>query len=265
MNHLLRGLAPITEAGWQAIEGEARPRLTTYLAARKLVDFEGPKGWSYSATDLGRVADIDGPAEGVTAAQRRVLPLVELRTPFVVSRAELSAMDRGAADVEFPELDRAARRISEAENTAVFYGFPAAGMAGITQRSSHPPRALGTDVRDYPARVSEAVNRLLGVGIAGPYGLAVSPEAFIEIIETSEAGDLLMDHLRQILGGPVVRTAGLSGGAVLSLRGGDFVLQCGQDLSIGYLDHTESEVRLYLEESLNFRVIEPDAAVVLTA
>ncbi len=52
---------------------------------------------------------------------------------------------------------------------------------------------------------------------------------------------------------------------MLSLRGGDFVLQCGQDLSIGYLDHTESEVRLYLEESLNFRVIEPDAAVVLTA
>lgn len=265
MNHLLRGLAPITEAGWQAIEDEAKPRLTTYLAARQLVDFEGPKGWSYSATDLGRVADIDGPAQGVSATQRRVLPLVELRTPFVVSREELGAADRGATDVEFPELDAAAQRISEAENTVVFYGYPAAAMSGVTERSSHAPLSLGTDARDYPARVSEAVNRLLGVGIAGPYGLAVSPEAFIEILETSEAGDLLMEHLRQILGGPVVRTAGLRGGVVVSLRGGDFTLECGQDLSIGYLDHTAGEVRLYLEESISFRVIEPDASVVLTA
>ncbi len=265
MNHLLRGLAPITEAGWKAIEDEAKPRLATYLAARKLVDFSGPAGWSHSAIDLGRVASIDGPAEGVTARQRRVLPLVELQAPFMVSRAELADADRGADDLDFPDLADAARRAAVAENVAVFYGYPAAGIAGITERSAHPKVSLGGDVRNYPARVSEAVNRLLGVGIAGPYGLAVSPEGYIEILETSEAGDLLMDHVRQILGGPVVRTPGLIGGVVVSLRGGDFTLECGQDISIGYLAHTETEVRLYFEESFSFRVIEADAAVVLTA
>jgi uncharacterized linocin/CFP29 family protein len=125
--------------------------------------------------------------------------------------------------------------------------------------------ALGTVARDYPARVTEAVNRLLAVGIAGPYGLAVSPDAYIEIIETSEAGDLLMEHIREIVGGPVVRTAGLSGAVLVSLRGGDFALDCGEDLSIGYLDHSDTDVRLYFEESFTFRVLEPDAAVVLTA
>ncbi|MDQ1391620.1 MAG: hypothetical protein QOF30_597 [Acidimicrobiaceae bacterium] len=265
MNHLLKGFAPITETGWKAIEEDAKPRLATYLAARKLVDFNGPAGWSHSATDLGRVRDIDGPAEGVSAAQRRVLPLVELRTPFLVSRAELRDADRGAEDLDFPELDAAAQRLAVAENAAVVYGYPAAGIEGITERSSHPSIALGDDARAYPARVSEAVNRLLGSGIAGPYGLAVSPAAYIEVLETSEAGDLLMDHLRQILGGPVVRTPGLSGGVVVSLRGGDFVLDCGEDISIGYLDHDEAEVQLYFEESFSFRVIEPDAAVVLTA
>jgi len=50
---------------------------------------------------------------------------------------------------------------------------------------------------------------------------------------------------------------------VLSLRGGDFVLDCGQDLSIGYLQHDARTVRLYLEESFTFRVVEPDAAVAL--
>jgi uncharacterized linocin/CFP29 family protein len=265
MNHLLRGYAPITETGWDAITDEAKPRLSTYLAARKLVDFSGPHGWSHSSTDLGRVSYLDGPSDGVSAAQRRVLPLVELRTPFVVSRDELADAERGADDLEFPELDAAAARIAVAENTAIFYGYGAADISGIMERSSHTPVPLGDEVRAYPARLSEAINRLLGTGIGGPYGLAVSPAAYIEILETSEAGDLLMDHLRKILGGPVVRTPGLTGGVVVSMRGGDFTLDCGQDISIGYRSHSDTEVALYFEESISFRVLEPNAAVVLEA
>jgi uncharacterized linocin/CFP29 family protein len=51
---------------------------------------------------------------------------------------------------------------------------------------------------------------------------------------------------------------------VLSLRGGDFLFDSGQDLSLGYLDRTADTVRLHLEESFSFRVAEPDAAVALT-
>ena len=54
MNHLLRSVAPIPESGWELLDTEARERLTVALAARKLVDFSGPLGWEYSATDLGR-------------------------------------------------------------------------------------------------------------------------------------------------------------------------------------------------------------------
>jgi uncharacterized linocin/CFP29 family protein len=74
---------------------------------------------------------------------------------------------------------------------------------------------------------------------------------------------LLFDHLRQILGGPLVWAPGVDGGVVLSLRGGDFLFDCGQDLSIGYRSHDADVVRLYIEESFTFRSIEPDAAVAL--
>jgi uncharacterized linocin/CFP29 family protein len=50
---------------------------------------------------------------------------------------------------------------------------------------------------------------------------------------------------------------------VLSTRGGDFELTVGQDFSIGYLDHTATSVRLYLQESLTFRTLAPEAAVPL--
>ena len=88
---------------------------------------------------------------------------------------------------------------------------------------------------------------------------------YTKIVETTEyGGELLKDHLRKILGGPLVWAPGIEGGVVLSLRGGDFRIESGQDLSIGYLDHDADVVRLYLEESLNFRVLEPDAAVAIT-
>jgi uncharacterized linocin/CFP29 family protein len=51
---------------------------------------------------------------------------------------------------------------------------------------------------------------------------------------------------------------------VLSTRGGDFLLECGQDLAIGYDSHDADAVRLYIEESISFRVATPEAAVALT-
>lgn len=263
MNHLLRDLAPISDAGWAAIDAEARARLGTYLAARKLVDFVGPAGWSHSASNLGRVVAIDGPGDGVTAAQRRVLPLVELRADFVVARDEMSDVDRGADDVDFADLDRAARAIAVAENTSVFAGYGPGAIAGIAAASPHQPIALGDNFAQYPVWVAQAVNRLLEAGIGGPYGLAMSPSGYTGIIETTEMGDLLFDHLRKILGGPVVWAPGLDGGVVLSLRGGDFVFDCGEDLSVGYAAHDRAEVHLYFEESFSFRVVEPGAAVAL--
>ena len=61
MSHLLREHAPITEESWARIDEEARERLTPALAARKLVDFTGPRGWQHSATNLGRISAIDAP------------------------------------------------------------------------------------------------------------------------------------------------------------------------------------------------------------
>jgi uncharacterized linocin/CFP29 family protein len=50
---------------------------------------------------------------------------------------------------------------------------------------------------------------------------------------------------------------------VLTTRGGDFDLHLGQDVSIGYLSHTDSVVRLYLQETLTFLLPTSEAAVAL--
>ena len=265
MNHLLRSLAPISDTGWQLIDDEARSRLTAALAARKVVDFAGPRGWGHSATNLGSTSDVAaGPAEGVTGRQRRVLPLVELRTDFTIRLADLLDHDRGRPDVDLGELDQAAHRIAVAENVAVFHGWRETGIVGIAEASPHPPESLGSDPQSFPRATAVAVERLLQAGIVGPYALALGREQWTLVAETAEHGGYpLLDHLRQILGGPVLWAPGVNGAVLASLRGGDFLFESGQDLAIGYDHHDREAVHLYIEESFSSVVATPEAAVAL--
>jgi uncharacterized linocin/CFP29 family protein len=193
-----------------------------------------------------------------------VLGLVELRAHFAISRAQLDDAERGAPDVDLETLDKAARRIAIAENSAVFHGLSAAGISGIAETSSHDEIALGEDCEVYPRHVAKAVDALRAEGVGGPYGLALSPEGHTHVLETAEHGGYpLMQHLEEILGGPIVWAPGVNGGVVVSLRGGDFLFDSGEDLSIGYENHDADSVQLYLEESFSFRVATPEAAVPL--
>jgi uncharacterized linocin/CFP29 family protein len=266
MNHLLRSLAPISDDGWKMLDEEARQRLAPALAARRLVDFSGPHGWDYSATNLGRIAPLSSaPCKGVSGLQRRVLPLVEVRADFDVSLAELRDADRGAEDADLEALDKAAHQIAVAENVAVFHGWHGA-LTGIGEASPHKPIPLGSKAGDYPRPTAAAVELLLQNGISGPYGLALGGEQYQLVVQTAENGGYpLLEHLHKILDGPIVWAPGVSGAVVVSLRGGDFKFESGQDLSIGYASHDGENVQLYLEESFSFHVATPEAAVALTA
>jgi uncharacterized linocin/CFP29 family protein len=69
--------------------------------------------------------------------------------------------------------------------------------------------------------------------------------------------------VKHIVDGPIIWAPAVNGAVVLSTRGGDFELTVGRDLSIGYASHTDAVVRLYLTESMTFRVLTPEAAVAL--
>ncbi|MGH3566400.1 MAG: family 1 encapsulin nanocompartment shell protein [Pseudonocardia sp.] len=112
--------------------------------------------------------------------------------------------------------------------------------------------------------MARAVEQLRHNGIEGPYTMAIGPAGYTRIVETTEHGGyLLFDHLKRILGGKIIWAPGVDGAVVASERGGDFLLDVGQGLSIGYSHHDADIVHLYLEESFTFRVVEPDAAIAL--
>ncbi len=263
MNHLHRGLAPISSAAWAALDDEASELLRHFLAARKLVELHGPSGRGTAALGTGRLDQLTDD-DGLCVSRVRTLPMLELRATFSLARSEIRALELGAPDADLDPLRDAVRRIAAAEDRLVFDGLDAAGLVGIGSASPHEPLPIPSDHAEYPVAVAAAVSRLKAAGVPGPYGIALGPDCYRGVVETTEhGGQVVLEHLRTILGGPVVWAPTVRGAIVLSQRGGDHHLEVGQDLALGHAGHDADTVELYLEETVGFRVDEPDAAILL--
>jgi uncharacterized linocin/CFP29 family protein len=265
MDLLKRNRAPITTEAWKQIDEEARRVLTLHLAARKIVDFSGPHGWTYGGVNTGRLKHIEqGPIAEVGHAIRDVMPLVELRSPLTLDILELDYAARGANDLNLDPVILAAERIARAEDSAVFYGFKDAHIKGIFQATPHTPINVKASV-DWPRAVTAAKETLRLAGVNGPYALALSVQAYSELMADGDDGYPLRKRIEESLaeGSLVWAPAIKQGGLLLSTRGGDYELTVGQDLSIGYAGSDREKVELYLTESFTFRVLEDKAAVVL--
>jgi uncharacterized linocin/CFP29 family protein len=264
MNNLLRELAPITPAAWEEIQEEATRTFKLTLAARKIVDFIGPLGWSHSAIDTGRTDTLsESLGANVHAHLRRVQPLVELRIPFTLSRNELESIERGSKDADMQPVIEAARVIAMAEDHAIFHGYAAGHIKGISEAAAEK-LTLSDNYEKYSNVVAEALSKLRQAGIAGPYAIALGPRCYKGLTETTTRGGYrVFDFVQRLLDGPVVWAPAVDGAVVISLRGGDFELVVGQDFSIGYLSHNNDSIQLYLQESFTFRPLAPEAAVPL--
>jgi uncharacterized linocin/CFP29 family protein len=265
MNDLHRKLAPVSDAAWADIDTEATRALKLLLAARRLVDFRGPLGWDAAAVSLGHTERIAAALnEGVETRRRQVQELLEIRVPFELSRDEIDAVGRGAKDADLDAVRYAARAAALAEDRAIFQGFAAGGIEGISTASVAGTLTIPNDYAHYPDVVAEATQKLRSEGVNGPYAIALGPRCYTGLTRSTQAGGYpIIDHVRKLLDGPIVWAPAADGAIVLSLRGGDFELTVGQDFSIGYLHHTAASVQLYLQESFTFRVLSPEAAVPL--
>ena len=264
MNNLHRELAPISEAAWADLEEETTRTLKRYFAGRCVVDVHGPGGVGLSAVGTGHLKAIEAPGDGVLARQREVKALVEVRVPFELDRQQIDDVERGSADSDWQPAKDAAQKIAYAEDRAIFEGYAAAGIGGIRQGTSNPIQTLPADVRQYPDAIAQALSQLRLVGVNGPYAVLLGADAYTALAETSDNGYPVLEHIKKLVKDGIIWAPSLAGAFVLTTRGGDFALHIGQDVSIGYLGHTDNVVRLYLQETLTFLLLTTEAAVALS-
>ena len=263
MNNLHRELAPVSDKAWDQIEEEASRTLKRHLAARRVVDVLGPKGLEFSAVSTGHLRQITTPGDGIQAAVRETKALAELRIAFELTRQAIDDVERGATDSDWSPLKDAARKLAFAEDRAVFAGYAPAQIQGVFHGTSNPVLTLPADVERCPDVVAQAVNQLRLAGVNGPYAVLLGAEPYTAISGANDDGYPVLEHIQRLVDGEIVWAPAIEGGLVLTTRGGDFELHIGQDISIGYLSHSETAVRLYLQETFTFLLLTAEAAVVL--
>jgi uncharacterized linocin/CFP29 family protein len=82
------------------------------------------------------------------------------------------------------------------------------------------------------------------VGVNGPYSVLLGADAYTALAETSDHGYPVLEHVKRLVDEQIIWAPAIAGAFVLTTRGGDFELHIGQDVSIGYLSHTDTSVRL---------------------
>jgi len=88
-------------------------------------------------------------------------------------------------------------------------------------------------------------------------------DAYTALADTSDYGYPVLEHVKRLVKDRIIWAPAIAGAFVLTTRGGDFDLHIGQDVSIGYLSHTDAAVRLYLQETFTFLLLTTEAAVAL--
>lgn len=262
MNNLHRELAPISEGAWTEIEEEVVRTFKRNLAGRRMVDVSGPHGPKLNSVGTGHLKQIKSPDNSLSVQQHEIIPLIKLRVPFELSREEIDAVEYGSADSDWQPAKDAAEKIAFAEDHCIFEGMSSAGMDGLIA-TSNPIVKLPEDHDDFPEAVAEALKILRLEGVEGPYILALGTDIYTDISGASDDGFPVMTHVyRQLKADPIWAPA-IKGAYLISTRGGDFELTLGRDLSIGYHSHTDTKVKLYLEETLAFRLLTPEAVVAI--
>jgi len=265
MNNLHRELAPVSDAAWASIEEEVSRTFKRYIAGRRAVDVKVPAGNELSAVGTGHLRELRGSRKGILATQREVKALVELRVPFELKRQEIDDVERGAEDSDWQPAKDAAKQIAFAEDGAIFDGYAEAGIVGIRDATSNPKKALPGDVRKYPDAIEQGLSQLRLAGVNGPYAVLLGAEAYTALAETSDQGYPVLQHVKRLVEDKIIWAPAIEGAFVLTTRGGDFELHLGQDLSIGYLSHTDAAVRLYLQETFTFLTLTSEASIALSA
>lgn len=259
MDFLKRELAPITANGWKEIEERATAVLSKELSARKFVRVTGPLGRDVTSVTTGRM-DVKT-KDDIKYGVYKIQPLTESRICFPLSRWELDNIERGAKDVDYSSLDDGVRKAAKFEEEAIFKGLEDGQIDGIYKSSSYETLDFGKTADETLKAIFDGILKLDAAFAKKPYVLVVSNEKWY-YLNTVVKEYSLPEKLEKILGQKIVVSKSIDGAILLPFDDENIELVIGEDYAIGYQNHNESIVELFITESFTFRVLDP-ALIVL--
>jgi uncharacterized linocin/CFP29 family protein len=260
---LRRDAAPLSDKVWQEIDSTAVRMARQTMVARRIADFNGPRGWGYIAAQLDTFRPSASDSTGrVQLAVPEVMLLTEIRADFNLQWADIDLFERVGPALESETIEQAARDTAVAEDRLVFYGRD--GAPGVL---THPnTSAIALSDWNQPGRaiadLLSAVQKLDDNGIKGPYEAVMSPDLYYCYLRTNVDGYPAAKQLSIIIS-KVHNSPAVDGAALFSTRGGDFLLTVGGDFTVGYRWHDEKAVHLFCIETIAAQLLTPQAVCLI--
>lgn len=265
MDILKRNASPVTSKTWDEIDETAKDVILNLLTARRVVSVDGPKGWDYTAVDIGRLKtqeDGKGKVGDVNASTFELKPLVEARVSFELSKWEIDNIERGAKDIDLDALEEASEALALFEEEAIFNGYDEGKIQGLTEVAGNKV-SLGKSGDSIVKAIGEAKYVLNDAYASEPYDLVVSPKVY-EAINIVHQGAYLPEVIKDMIGGNILRSKVIDGAVLVPHKDDDLEMTIGQDFSVGFEYETPESVMLFVTESFTFRVLDEDKIVHLT-
>src|SRR5438046_3881932 len=111
MEWLTRGSAPLSVKVLTEVDDIAGSMFKQSVVARRIVDFDGPRGWNHVATQLGTFKPAQSSSHSGKA--RLLIPdvmlLTEIRADFSLTWAAIDIFERVGPTLESAPIEEAAR------------------------------------------------------------------------------------------------------------------------------------------------------------
>ena len=267
MEWLRRNAAPLSQKAWNEIDDIAASMFKQTVVVRRIVDFDGPRGWNHVATQLGTFKPATAPKVSgkVRFSVPDVMLLTELRADFAVSWADIDSFERVGPALESKSIEEAARDLALAEDSLVLYG--SSGTPGLLT-STETPHVKMSDWSQPGRLVADlltAVEQLDTRSIKGPYEAVLSPHHYYSYLrQTGEGGVYPAAKQLGIVIAKVYSSPAVEGAALFSTRGSDLMVTVGGDFTVGYRAHDDKSVHLFCVETIAAQVLTPEAVCVIS-
>jgi uncharacterized linocin/CFP29 family protein len=261
MEWLRRSAAPFSAKVWKEVDEMASAMFKQTVVARRIVDFDGPRGWNHVATQLGtfKPAHSSRTSDKIRYSLPDVMLLTEIRAEFKIPWADIDIFERVGPTLEGEEIEEAAREMALAEDALVFFGTSVS--PGLLSHTETPRIALSD--WSIPGRVVtdllSAVQKLDTLGIKGPYEAVMGPEHYYSYLgQAGEAGSYPAAKQLNVVLAKVYSSPVIDGAVLFSTRGGDFLMTVGGDFTVGYRWHDDTAVYLFCVETLAAQLLTPE-------
>jgi uncharacterized linocin/CFP29 family protein len=264
--YLGRDDAPFGASVWQALDTAMIDAAKSQLVGRRLLHIEGPYGLGLKTVPMHDAVVTPGKDGAPDILASQAVPLALIRTTFTLATRDLASFEREAVALDLGNVARAAMDCARLEDDLIFNGSKALDAPGLLGAAgSKVQLSAWENEGDAAGDIIKAVTSLDDSGFHGPYVLALAPSRYNLLFRRYRQGNQTeMQHLQNMVSDGIFKAPILKDGGVLLNSGKAFAsIVVGQDMMLGFVGPSESDIEFSISESLALRIRQPKAICVL--